>query len=487
MRKIFEYATFLFVTAIMLLSCSVSPDEWKLPDPDDNEAWTLEMNKSSISLKYLQRDTLMVKGVDTSQVKWQVMEGDSCVTMLGNVVVGRRKGTAKIAAKAGEEFGIVTVDVTSEEYVRVDDVIFEVDGQPYIHKDGTVDQRKGMRFRNEDTVNVFHTEKVTVRILGVEPANASCQYFAGNQPDVIQVRYYKYTAKNGKIITEWITGGWDDSGEMGYYQLTRPWDGYFQYANYAGELFGVYSWSEFTGTIEQRIKDGYCNEQEVFSYRICDSYPLDDWRFQDLNGHRAFVYAFPPDLQQTEWDKQQLQAKLTEFEYKTNIIQTHVLYMSSLTEGEIWFEKTEPLFLKPGESEKLEIIYEGPAEYKEWLSNVKFTNTLYNNGEWKQAERYADGWSVTEDGVVSLSADFNADCLYDGRWDSTCKFGRIARVNMHAAVPYNETEFFLKMKEQLLNDPNNTDKTLGWLNVYDYRGWNWAGRDIYALNPDYEE
>ena len=98
----------VFFSVVFLLGCSSIPEQITTKEPGSA---TLTFNKQELTLNYLQRDTLMVLDANQGEVFWRIIDGESCVSMIGNIVIGRRKGVAKIAASVGDEFGIVTVNV----------------------------------------------------------------------------------------------------------------------------------------------------------------------------------------------------------------------------------------------------------------------------------------------------------------------------------------------------------------------------------------
>lgn len=83
------------VMPMMLFSCS---KEESPVMPDNPVNGNLTLDRTSYSIKYLERDTLLFPNyIDRNKLVVYIMEGDSCVTLKdNNIVIGRRKGTAKL-------------------------------------------------------------------------------------------------------------------------------------------------------------------------------------------------------------------------------------------------------------------------------------------------------------------------------------------------------------------------------------------------------
>ena len=95
----------MILLAAAALSCEKSgpenPDPVTPPVPGEN---TLDVDKTDISLCYLERDTINVPGVEAENVEWNIAEGgDEIITLKGNVVIGRRKGEATVVASYNGE------------------------------------------------------------------------------------------------------------------------------------------------------------------------------------------------------------------------------------------------------------------------------------------------------------------------------------------------------------------------------------------------
>ena len=204
----------VMLLAAALLSCEKSgpenPDPVVPPVPEEN---TLEVDKTDISLCYLERDTINVPGVDAADVQWSIAEGgDGIITLLGNVVVGRRKGEATVVASHEGESAAIKATVTTEEYIPVEKLIWEINGQRVESVD---DENTGPSVSNvvyyqwqggsgfpiytapENTPKIPLMEYLDVKIVGYEPEDASCPILAGvngsmsiNAPTVDEVAGY---------------------------------------------------------------------------------------------------------------------------------------------------------------------------------------------------------------------------------------------------------------------------------------------------------
>ena len=204
----------VMLLAAALLSCEKSgpenPDPVVPPVPEEN---TLEVDKTDILLCYLERDTINVPGVDAADVQWSIAEGgDGIITLLGNVVVGRRKGEATVVASYNGESAAIKVTVTTEEYIPVEKLIWEINGQrvesvddentgPSVAKVVYYQWQGGSGFpiytAPENTPKIPLMEYLDVKIVGYEPEDASCPILAGvngsmsiNAPTVDEVAGY---------------------------------------------------------------------------------------------------------------------------------------------------------------------------------------------------------------------------------------------------------------------------------------------------------
>lgn len=376
---------FALFFSLLIVGCSSSSDEFI--GPKDPSKITLKMNKSEVSLEYLQRDTLLVNGVDTSQVKWYVAEGDSCVTMLGNVVVARRKGTAKIMAKAGEEWGEVKVNVTTENYVPVERIIVDVNGKQYkigdIKHIMEVDTLFGMEedygawpgYVTGDTVVGYPTEKMHVKVVGYEPANAT-----------YPVAYsMNFTGRGGGRFNYGIWGSKYGKMANGF---CREW------------VFDIQAIIDIfkADNVDKMTFSGKLTELSGFTFRNLDYKDSDSYYLRLC----LFLELWPSDLKKTPYDvteirrvKEELQKTwprkkyLDELEYR--------LYFEE-SRGICDEESDSKIYLKAGETRQLVAEFSG----KEFSGKKSFSWSVHKL--WSDIPK--GSLTITSDGVVSLDAAF---------------------------------------------------------------------------------
>lgn len=130
--------------------------------PSNPKENTLKLEKTSLSLKYLQMEKIAVTeaGVDNSSVQWEVIEGNEIVSIInGNTIVGRKIGKAKILARMGEKKAIVEANVTSQDYIPVEEIIFNINGEIVSSK---------------DDIKIWQNyELMNIKVVGYKPENAS--------------------------------------------------------------------------------------------------------------------------------------------------------------------------------------------------------------------------------------------------------------------------------------------------------------------------
>lgn len=408
--------------SLFIVGCSSSSDEFI--GPKDPSKITLKMNKSEVSLEYLQRDTLLVNGVDTSQVKWYVAEGDSCVTMLGNVVVARRKGTAKIMAKVGEEWGEVKVNVTTENYVPVERIIVDVNGKQYkigdikhireedtvFVVDPTLDNYGYLPgFVTGDTVMSYTAEKLHVKVAGYEPANATYPVaYSMNFTDRLGGRFnygiwgMRYGASANGYCNEWV---FDIQAIRNNLKADNVDE--MTFSGKLTELSGFTIRNLFCGKIAN--EDGY--------------YPASVNRRLSL-----FLELWPEDLEKTPYDvteirrvKEELQKSwprrkyLDELEYRLHFRNKRPEV--SIKDAEITWSGQYQIYMKAGETRQLVVEFQlEEFSGKEWFS---WGEIDFNNGnQWYTGPIPKEYKPLSiSDGVVSLDAAFieNVNNEYKGR------------------------------------------------------------------------
>ncbi len=395
--------------SLFIVGCSSSSDEFI--GPKDPSKITLKMNKSEVSLEYLQRDTLLVNGVDTSQVKWYVAEGDSCVTMLGNVVIARRKGTAKIMAKAGEEWGEVKVNVTTENYVPVERIIVDVNGKQYkigdikrimeedtVFVDPTLDNYGYLPgFVTGDTVMSYTAEKMHVKVVGYEPANAT-----------YPVAYsMNFTDRIGGYFNYGIWGMRYGASANGY---CNEW------------VFDIHAIRNLlkADNVDEMTFSGKLTELSGFTFRslYCQSdYPNNVSRRLSL-----FLELWPRDLEKTQYDiteigrvKEELQKSWPRKKYLDEL-EYRLVFENMSDPFYINGSDDRDIYLKAGETRQL-VVERALEEFsgKEWFS---WSEEIHKS----DLPRYLEGYNplkITSDGIVSLDTAFTEFIdNYNDRWNS---------------------------------------------------------------------
>lgn len=378
----------VMLLAAALLSCEKSgpenPDPVVPPVPEEN---TLEVDKTDISLCYLERDTINVPGVDAADVQWSIAEGgDGIITLLGNVVVGRRKGEATVVASHEGESAAIKVTVTTEEYIPVEKLIWEINGQRVESVD---DENTGPSVSNvvyyqwqggsgfpiytapENTPKIPLMEYLAVKIVGYEPEDASCLILAGvngsmsiNAPTVDEVAGYS---------------GFFDDLEVLHLERTE-----------------------------------YVNDEYLIYH----------------------LYPFPPDLQPTSYDIDQMSASYrspeNEVEYynANKFLCFDVKQPNIEVKGEVSIDNPERtgIYLKSGESKRIEdeiiVIPFVPEDlqntYQFGLGRVRSSHRL---SDLIQEETHCGKLHLSEDNILSLDEDFSfadiENAIKSGKCDLT--------------------------------------------------------------------
>lgn len=367
--------------AAAALSCEKSgPENPEPPTPTVPEENTLDVDKTDISLCYLERDTINVPGVDAGNVEWSIAEGgDEIITLLGNIVVGRRKGEAIVVASYNGESAAIKVTVTTEEYIPVEKLIWEINGQrvesvddentgPSVGKpfEYGLNQATGawtwpLYTFLENAPRIPRGEKLEVRFIGYEPENAS----------------YPVLSKIG--------GGVDTGTE----EIEGAGNGYLK------------DLDNFTVVPENFFMTGSGDNRDEFSFVY-------------------YMYQFPPDLQFTKYDIEQLSAayrspeseveyynanKLLCFKYSEPNIKVH-------GEKNILNPEGTAIYIKSGESIRIEdeitVIPFAPDDlqntYQFGLGRARTSHRLSDLVEEKMHCRKLH---LSEDNILSLDADFS--------------------------------------------------------------------------------
>lgn len=357
-----NFVTYL-VMLIVLLSCS-KEDSPVMPDNPVNGNLTLY--RTSYSIKYLERDTLLFPNyIDPNKLVVRVTEGDSCITLKDNhIVIGRRKGTAKLAAEYEDRIAMITIDVTSENMIPVDKLEFDINGEKYL----------------SGKVSVWQScQMVDVKIKCTNPTTTS---FA--EVDDISINSY------------------DENGNLWW----KPED-------VAGNVHGYKEWNR-KGEIESIDK---------VSFRI---FPRTNFM---LNSSPCFLLKvhmkiWPDDLIKTKWDMQQIENAYGQ-DVQSIVEYNHVF---AANENSITIDRDpssdghkENIYIRTGEKRNMTAFLKVPDEFNDadfltWTLDDKH-NEYMNQGYLK----------ISEDGVLSLDASYNGQNYpyYNGLQKDTVYIGYI--------------------------------------------------------------
>lgn len=367
--------------AAAALSCEKSgPENPESPTPTVPEENTLDVDKTDISLCYLERDTINVPGVDAGNVEWSIAEGgDEIITLLGNVVVGRRKGEAIVVASYNGESAAIKVTVTTEEYIPVEKLIWEINGQrvesvddentgPSVGKpfEYGLNQATGawtwpLYTFLENAPRIPRGEKLEVRFIGYEPENAS----------------YPVLSKIG--------GGVDTGTE----EIEGAGNGYLK------------DLDNFTVVPENFFMTGSGNNRDEFSFVY-------------------YMYQFPPDLQLTKYDIEQLSAAYRSLESEVEYYNANKILCFKYSNPNIYNITGEKslenlgtnqifsagIYLKSGQSKRIEDELTIKPFVPRGLEN---TYRYRINGS-----NLSRGKLQLSEGILSLDAGFSMDDIYDG-------------------------------------------------------------------------
>lgn len=152
--------TLLYIALAATMAVSCSKSELTPPKPGEE---TMTLNKSSVSLEYLKRDTLKVTtpGVDQSKIEWSLYPEDTKVAVLvkGNIIVARKKGTCQVIGRSADgKVASCTVNVTTEEYVQLSEILIEYNGKIYC---------------KADTIYYNPCQVTEFKVVGYKPDNAT--------------------------------------------------------------------------------------------------------------------------------------------------------------------------------------------------------------------------------------------------------------------------------------------------------------------------
>lgn len=383
----------VMLLAAALLSCEKSgpenPDPVVPPVPEEN---TLEVDKTDISLCYLERDTINVPGVDAADVQWSIAEGgDGIITLLGNVVVGRRKGEATVVASHEGESAAIKVTVTTEEYIPVEKLIWEINGQrvesvddentgPSVSKvvyylfeeGGSGYPIKGHSDNLPVVPSIPANSTMEFKFIGYEPANASCPILAN------------------------IGSG-----------ITRA-------------------------TVNEDYKNTYLNDSGDFTVSFS---MMIDYTSEDNPLYLIYhLYPFPPDLQPTFYDIDQMSASYRSPENEVEYYNANKFLCFDVKQPNIEVKGEERVSHKKTASingvtqeiiEVSEIICFRSGEAKvvqDVTTVIPFVpEGLEHTYSFKINDKLSRGkLHLSEDGTLALDADFSMDDVYEGVKSGEC-------------------------------------------------------------------
>lgn len=294
-----------------------------------------------------------------------ITEGDSCVTLKDNhIVIGRRKGTAKLAAEYEDKIAVITIDVTSEDMIPVDNLEFDVNGERYLSGEVSIWQSCQM---------------VDVKIKCTNPTAVS---FA--EVDDISINSY------------------DENGNLWW----KPED-------VAGNIHGYKEWNR-KGEIESIDK---------MSFRIFPrtSFMLNSSPCFLLKVHMKI---WPDDLIKTRWDMQQIEKfygqgvqSIVEYDLVFAANENTVIIDRDYSSS----GQKECIYIRAGENRKMTAYLTVPNEFNnaEYLSwSLDDTHNEYMNKGYL---------NITEDGVLCLDSSYNGQDYpyYNGLQKDTVYIGYI--------------------------------------------------------------
>ena len=353
-----------FLCAILAISCS--EDSKEIITPDNPEQKILPVENKSITLSYLQRDTIKFPNeINPSEVQLSIIEGSNFVTVLqNNIIVGRRIGTSKILVQYGDMSATIEVKVNSEEYVPVKNVICNINCKDY----------------SSDAPTTWQCcESLSIKLKSVEPSGAS--YYRIND---LSINSYD---ENGKL---WWKPA-DISGNIHN----------FSSINKSGDIDDI-------GNIEMRVfpRNGFkVDNTPCFILNV----DIDVW---------------PDDLTMSDWDKQQI-AKSYGSDVENTIQHSFIFHAN---ENSISIDKDpntngirDKIYIRSGESKKLSASLKYPDEFntQELITwNMDNSHNEYMNG---------NNLTVTPDGNLSLSSSYNGQNYpyYNGLQQDTVYIGYV--------------------------------------------------------------
>lgn len=376
MRQLLIYA----IMAILIASCSEEAKEIIAPDiPQQN---TLQVENPTISLNYLQRDTLVFSNnINPDRVNLRIIEGDSCISPVGNnIIVGRRKGTAKVMAEYDGMSSIITVNVLSEEYIPIKDLMCNINDT---------------KCKSDAPTTWQCCQMLKIKPSEIEPANATFQ-------EIVDISINSY----------------DENGNLW-------WKAEDIYVNIHGFLS-----LKRTGKIE---------DIDTISLRV---FPRNGFK---VDNSPCFIVSidlkvWPSDLIMTAWDKAQLDKAYGEIE--NNYIRKSFIFNGS--ENAISVNKDasttglrEHIYIRSGEKKQLyaDLKYPDEFSHQEFITwNMDDSHNEYMNH---------GNLSLTKDGILSLSSSYCGENYpyYNGLQKDTVYIGYL-RANFLMAGSQQYSQLF---------------------------------------------
>lgn len=350
--------------AILAISCSENSKE--IITPDNPQQSILPVKNKSITLGYLQRDTIKFSNdINLSEVQLTIIEGSNYITVLqNNIVVGRRIGTSKILAQCGDMSTTIEVKVNSEEYVPVKNVICNINSKNYISDAPTTWQC---------------CESLSIKFNGVEPSDAS---------------YYR--------INKISINSYDETGKLWW----KPED-------VSGNIHNFSSLN----------KVGNIDEIDPIEMRVFprNGFKVDNTPCFILN---VDIDIWPEDLTMNEWDRQQI-IKLYGTDEGNTICKSFIFKANenvlSVDKDSDTNGSKDKIFIKAGETRKLTASLKYPEEFNKqelitW--NMDGSHNEYMN---------MNNLTVTPEGTLSLSSSYNGENYpyYNGLQQDTVYIGYI--------------------------------------------------------------
>ena len=358
MRKI------IMCTLLALFMCSCSQDK-ELIAPGIPQQNTLPLSKTTLSLNYLQRDTLDFPGyIDDSRVVLKAIDGDTCVTIIGNVVVGRRKGNATILAKYEDMSSIISVNVQTEEYIPIENLICNINGDEY---------------KSDSLPSWQCCQLLNIKLKEVKPANATVQ-----EVNDIEINSYD---ENGKL---WWKAEDVSANIHGFTSLQK-----------SGNIKDIDS-------ISLRVfpRTGFMvNDSPCFMLAI------------DLN-------VWPKDLVMSDWDKHQLIRVYGDSDKKT----IRKLFVFVAKENAVSINKDvdsdgqkEHIFIRTGETKQLSATLTYPGEFS-CQDNIVWNMDVSHNQYMNQ-----NNLRLTDKGELYLSSTYCGENYpyYNGLQKDTVYIGYV--------------------------------------------------------------